>query len=319
MPARRSLTLTRTGAVRGQPMAEQHRRDMLADAERGEMHALDLMWIPLDQITQTPEELNSRQRYAPEDISELAESIRVHGITSPVLVRPITAAEAAAQSVRIQGRAYPPVYVVVAGNRRFLAAQHVGLQALPALIRAVKSEEAFLLNLTENIQRRELNNAERARAMQILANLADERGERLTLAQVQERIQKSPATISTWIRIGRCKLLREALESDRIDLGRAMALAPLARTDGLSALSELLPTATHMPREDLIARVGELASNARSHRKRRPGRTLKRTATLTERRLLEAYRLLMIVDSVTDGRERDLLHQIAVRVTNLES
>jgi hypothetical protein len=119
---------------------------MLADAQRGEMHAVDLMWRPLDQITQTPEELNSRQRYAAEDIAELAESIRVHGITSPVLVRPITAAEAAAQSVLIQGRSYPPVYVLVAGNRRLLAAQQAGLQALPALIRAVKSEQAFLLN-----------------------------------------------------------------------------------------------------------------------------------------------------------------------------
>jgi ParB/RepB/Spo0J family partition protein len=300
-------------------MREQHRRDMLADAQRGEMHAVDLMWLPLDQITQTPEELNSRQRYAAEEIAELAESIRVHGITSPILVRPITAAEAAAQSVLIQGRSYPPVYVVVAGNRRFLAAQQAGLQALPALIRAVRSEQAFLLNLTENIQRRELNNAERARAMQILANLADERGERLTLAQVQERIQKSPATISTWIRIGRCRPLREALESDRIDLGRAMALAPLARTDSLAALSELLATATQMPREDLVARVSELAGSARSHRQRRTGRTLKRTATLTERRLLEAYRLLMIVDSVTEGRERELLQQIAARVTDLKS
>jgi hypothetical protein len=113
--------------------------------------------------------------------------------------------------------------------------------------------------------------------------------------------------------------LREALESDRIDLGRAMALAPLARPDSIAALGDLLPSATQMPREDLVARVSELASSARSRRQRRPGRTLKRSATLTERRLLEAYRLLMIVDSVTDGRERELLQQIAARVADLES
>jgi len=111
------------------------------------------------------------------------------------------------------------------------AVKKIGLKALPALIRAVDAEKAFLLNLTENIQRRDLSNAERARAMQILANLADGRGERLTLAELQQRIQKSRATISTWIRIGRCAPLRDALESDRIDVGRAMALTPLARED----------------------------------------------------------------------------------------
>ena len=102
-----------------------------------------------------------------------------------------------------------------------------------------------------------------ARAMQILANLADERGERLSLAQLQERIQKSPATISTWIRIGRCAPLREALENDRIDIGRAMALAPLARDDTLPLLGELLPEAAEMHREELVARVSELAGEAR--------------------------------------------------------
>jgi hypothetical protein len=126
--------------------------------------------------------------------------------------------------------------------------------------------------------------------MQILANLADDRGERLSLAQVQERIQKSPTTISTSIRIGRCAPLREALENDRIDLGRAMALAPLARDETLPGLGELLPRAAAMPREDLVARVSQLAGEARLQRPRRQSRVLKRVATLNECRLMEAYR-----------------------------
>jgi ParB family transcriptional regulator, chromosome partitioning protein len=317
MPNRRPLTLSRTSAVREQPMRDQHRREMLADAERGESRAVDLLWIPLDQIVQTPAAFNSRQHYAEAELEELATSIRAHGITSPVLVRPITRAEAEEHAIRIQGRPYVPSYVLVAGNRRYLAAKKAGLQALPALVRAVEAEQAFLLNLTENIQRRDLSNAERARAMQILANLADDRGERLSLAQVQERIHKSPATISAWIRIGRCAPLRQALEEDRIDLGRAMALAPLTRGETLAALDELLAEAPAMPREDLVARVSQVAGEARLQRPRRRGRVVKRVATLTERRLMEAYRLLMNVDSVEDGRERDLLEQIQARLSEL--
>jgi ParB family chromosome partitioning protein len=247
----------------------------------------------------------------------LVASVRAYGITSPILVRPITRAEAETQQIVIQGRPYVPSYVLVAGNRRYLAAKRVGLLALPALIRAVEAEQAFLLNLTENIQRRDLSNADRARAMLILANLADERGERLSLAQVQERIHKSPATISTWIRIGRCAPLRLALQEDQIDLGRAMALAPLTRDETLPALEELLTEASAMPRDDLVAKVSQIAGEARAHRPRRRGRIAKRVATLTERRLIEAYRLLMNVDSVEEGPERHLLEQLQARVIEL--
>ena len=163
----------------------------------------------------------------------------------------------------------------------------------------------------------DLSNAERARAMQILANLADDRGERLSLAELQRRIQKSPATISTWIRIGRCAPLRDALENDQIDIGRAMALAPLAREETLPILGELLPEAAELHRDELVARVSELAGEARLRRPRRPGRVVKRVATINERRLMEAYRLLMNVDSVEDGPERDLLDQIQIRVAEL--
>jgi ParB family chromosome partitioning protein len=141
-------------------MRDQHRREMLADAERGEIRAIDLLWIPLDQIVRTPEALNSRQDYPDADLDELTASIRTHGITSPILVRPIKRAEAKDYAVVIQGRPYVPSYVLMAGNRRFLAAKKAGLQALPALVRALEAEQAFLLNLTENIQRRNLSNAE---------------------------------------------------------------------------------------------------------------------------------------------------------------
>ena len=72
-----------------------------------------------------------------------------------------------------------------------------------------------------------------------------------------------------------------------------------------------------MDREELVARVSEIAGEARANRPRRHGRVIKRVASVNERRLMEAYRLLMNVDSIEDGPERDLLDQIQVRVTEL--
>src|SRR4051794_37775797 len=108
MPGRRTLTLSRTAPVREQPMRDQHRREMLADAERGEIRAIDLLWIPLDQIVETPESLNSRQNYDEKDLTELVESIRANGITSPILVRPIRQLESKAHTITIQGKPFVP-------------------------------------------------------------------------------------------------------------------------------------------------------------------------------------------------------------------
>jgi hypothetical protein len=72
-----------------------------------------------------------------------------------------------------------------------------------------------------------------------------------------------------------------------------------------------------MDRAELTARVSELAGHARQQRPRRRGRVVKRVATVNERRLMEAYRLLMNIDSIDDGPERDLLDQIQVRLNEL--
>jgi hypothetical protein len=96
-----------------------------------------------------------------------------------------------------------------------------------------------------------------------------------------------------------------------------MALTPLVRDETLPILGELLPDAADMDREELVARVSELAGEARANRPRRKGRVVKRVATVNERRLMEAYRLRMNVDSMEDGPERDLLDQIQARVVEL--
>ncbi len=106
-----------------------------------------------------PLELLQRGRYQPrvdmrpESLAELAESIRSQGVVQPIVVRPI--GEPDAQGVRR--------YEIIAGERRWRAAQQAGLREIPAIVRHVADEAAIAMALIENIQRENLNPLEEAR------------------------------------------------------------------------------------------------------------------------------------------------------------
>jgi len=313
MAGRRSLTLTAPSVIRDHQMLPQHKQQMLADAERGDSRTRDLLWIQLDHIIRTPDELNSRVVYQQGDLEELAESIKENGVTTPVLVRPITREEADQHKLVINGVACVPAYALIAGNRRYLASGIAGKTHIPAMVRVAGPEQAFVLNLVENIQRRELSNKERLRAMGILANLYDqERGRCLSVTELSQRTGKSTATISTWLRIGAAAPLREALERDELDIGRAMLLTPLARPETMDALVAIVPQARDMAREELGRLVTETYREAREARPRR-----KRAASLNLRRLIDAYRLLMNVDAIGDSEESTYLKMVSDRAAEL--
>ena len=108
-----------------------------------------LVNIPLSQITEDKNQ--PRKTFNSETIKELANSIKEQGIISPIMVRP-------------KGSKY----VIIAGERRFLAAQVAGLKSIPALIRKASKNDITLLSLIENIQREDLNDIDRASALKKL-------------------------------------------------------------------------------------------------------------------------------------------------------
>jgi ParB family chromosome partitioning protein len=172
-----------------------------------------------DELANLPVDLLQRGRYQPrldmrpESLNELADSIRAQGVVQPIVVRPL-APTAAGGAQR---------YEIIAGERRWRAAQIAGLGAVPAVIRDVPDEAAIAMALIENIQREDLNPLEEARALE---RLIAEFG--LTHQQVASAVGRSRAAVTNLLRL--LELAPEVctlLEERAIDMGHARALLGL--------------------------------------------------------------------------------------------
>jgi ParB family chromosome partitioning protein len=180
-----------------------------------------------DALAKLPVELLQRGRYQPradlrnDTLGELAESIKAQGVIQPIVVRPIgpgASASAGAGGVGGEQR-----YEIIAGERRWRAAQLAGLTEVPAIIRSVPDEAAVAMALIENIQREDLNPLEEARAFE---RLIAEFG--LTHQQVAEAVGRSRAAVSNLLRlIELAPEVGELLEQRQLDMGHARALLGL--------------------------------------------------------------------------------------------
>lgn len=166
-----------------------------------------------DRLKELPVEFMSRGKYQPrrdmhpEALEDLANSIRAQGVMQPIVVRPIGIDR----------------YEIIAGERRWRAAQLAGLDVIPALIRDVSDESAMAMALIENIQREDLNAMEEAQA---LTRLQQEFG--LTQQQISEAVGKSRSTVANFMRL--TSLIAEVqklLEHGDLEMGHAKALLGL--------------------------------------------------------------------------------------------
>ncbi len=243
--------------------------------------------VGIEEIAQTPELSNSRLHYHRAALNELAASIRQHGILQPILVRP-AADQEACNGTAPNGESPQPAYVVVAGNRRLRAAQQAGLSFVPCIIRVTDADEAFVLNVVENLQRRELSGRERVRALLLLAALTNESGRTFGVREISRRTGFATGTISTWLRIHRRPMIEAALEDERLDIGRAMILVSAPDED----LPDLIERARSLSQQDLAGHVG--AVKRRAH--------VQGTSSMSadERHALSAYQALLLVEHVPE-------------------
>jgi len=150
-----------------------------------------------------------RQDMRPESLEELANSIRAQGVVQPIVVRPLSGREA---------------YEIIAGERRWRAAQLAGLQEIPAVIRDVPDEAAVAMSLIENIQRENLNPLEEARALE---RLIEEFG--MTHQRAAEAVGRSRAAVTNLLRLldlgDDVKLM---LERRELEMGHGRALLGLS-------------------------------------------------------------------------------------------
>jgi ParB family transcriptional regulator, chromosome partitioning protein len=172
-----------------------------------------------DRLANLPLDLLQRGKYQPrvdmrtETLTELADSIKSQGLVQPILVRPIGGRQPG-ESQR---------YEIIAGERRWRAAQMAGLTEIPAVIRDVPDEAAVSMSLIENIQRENLNPLEEAGA---LLRLTLEFG--MTHQAAAEAVGRSRAAVSNLLRLMElADEVKELLEQRRIEMGHARALLGL--------------------------------------------------------------------------------------------
>ena len=251
---------------------------VLSEGRRA-LHPMRVAWIAVGDIDETPPELNSRQVYDQESINELAASVREHGLLQPLCVRPTN-----------------DRYQLVFGMRRYKAAVRAGLAEVPCTIQVADDERAFLLNTLENLHQKRLSGAERVRAIERLS------ATNLGVREIGRRTGFTHATISRWLRIDRRPDLKEALELERIDVGRAMVL--VAAPD--EELASLLAEAPLMRQDELKKRVAAInvVRNV-------PARSV------DSRRIMEAMRLLSMVGLPLTDDDHALMVQVKALVDTL--
>src|SRR6266545_2516773 len=205
-----------------------------------------------------PSALQPRKDFAREALQELIDSIRQHGIIQPLIVRPATASVAAATGDA--GRRFE----LIAGERRWRAAQEIGLAEVPAIIRSANDLEVLELSLIENLQRADLNPIEEAQGYARLANEFGMRQEDVAL-----KVGRSRAAVANALRLlDLHPQVQVWLAQDLLSVGHAKVLLALKAPEEqlLAAETVLRRNATVRGTERLVAR---LLGVGRSRRKSR--------------------------------------------------
>jgi ParB family transcriptional regulator, chromosome partitioning protein len=189
---------------------------------------------PGEELARLPLDLLQKGKYQPrtdmrsESLQELADSIKAQGVIQPIVVRPV-GAPAAGESQR---------YEIIAGERRWRAAQMAGLGEIPAVIRHIPDEAAIAVALIENIQRENLNPLEEARALERLISEFE-----LTHQQAAEAVGRSRATVTNLLRLLElAPEVCERVERREIEMGHARALLPLPNRKQQAEIATVVAT-----------------------------------------------------------------------------
>jgi ParB family chromosome partitioning protein len=183
---------------------------------------------PVSDLRELPVDLLARGQYQPridmheDSLRDLAESIRQQGVVQPIVVRSIGKANGETR------------YEIVAGERRWRAAQLAGLGTVPALIRDLSDEAAVAVALIENIQREDLNPMEEARSLSLLVTQFE-----MTHAEAAEAVGRSRAAVSNLLRLlDLPEAVSRLLETGALDMGHARALLGIGSAEPMIELAQ---------------------------------------------------------------------------------
>ncbi|MDH3282169.1 MAG: ParB/RepB/Spo0J family partition protein [Gammaproteobacteria bacterium] len=200
--------------------------------EAADVHTSELKELPLDALRRG--QYQPRTRMDETSLADLAQSIKAQGVVQPIVVRELAT----------------DGYEIIAGERRWRAAQMAGLERVPVIVRRIPDEGALVISLIENIQRENLNPIEEAGG---LRRLLDEFG--LTHQQVASGIGRSRATVTNLLRLLTLNPgPRRLLEEGRIEMGHARALLGLSGSDQDLAANEVVGKALSVRQTEEMVR-----------------------------------------------------------------
>ncbi|HEX4885986.1 MAG TPA: ParB/RepB/Spo0J family partition protein [Casimicrobiaceae bacterium] len=220
--------------------------------------------VAIDRLR--PGKYQPRSRMDDASLEDLAESIREQGVVQPILVRPVDG-----------GR-----YEIIAGERRWRAAQRAGLADVPVLVKRVPDQAALALALIENIQREDLNPLEEAQG---LHRLIDEFG--LTHEAAAKAVGRSRSAVSNLLRLTQlAKPVQEYLLAHDLEMGHARALLALPAPQQTAAAARVVERRLSV--RDTERYVHELMNPADAAARRKPRATLDADTLRLENDLAEA-------------------------------
>ncbi|ATH77086.1 ParB/RepB/Spo0J family partition protein [Halomonas sp. NyZ770] len=260
-----------------------------AEAAQDDAHAERLERLPLGQLTRG--KYQPRRDIQPEALEELADSIRAQGVMQPIVVRPIG----------------PDRYEIIAGERRWRAAQLAELDVIPAVIRHVSDDVALALALIENIQRENLNAIEEALALKRLAEEFE-----LTQQQVADAVGKSRTQVANLLRLlALDPEVQTLLERGDLDMGHARALLSLNSAQQRQVAHEVV-------NQDLTVRDTEALVKKVHDTQQAPAASAKKVAKTADVARLETHlgELLGAPVSIDHGQKGK--GKVTIRYTSLE-
>ncbi len=191
--------------------------EVLEDIQQGRVDAGKASEIDVNQIRVNP--YQPRKYFDESTLKELSDSIKEHGVFTPILVRK-----------SVQG------YEIIAGERRWRASKKAGLKSIPAMIVDFTEEQMMEISILENVQREDLNPMEEAAAYQSLSNRLD-----YTQEKVAERLGKSRTHVTNMMRLLKLPAqIQELVATKKLSMGHARPLISLEEDEAIELAQQII-------------------------------------------------------------------------------
>ena len=230
------MTVKKRGLAKGRGL------DALLGSIQKEKLQLEAQSLDHGQLKQIDVHLLKRGEYQPrryineQDLQELAASIEKHGVMQPIVIRPI------------EDEKY--LYEIIAGERRWRAAQLAGLTEVPAIVRDLTDQVAIALALIENIQRQDLNPIDQAMALQ---RFHDEFG--LSHQEIADTVGKARTTVSNLLRLlTLAEPVKDFMQQSLLDMGHARAILTLKAKDQLKVAEYVIEKSLSVRQTEQLVR-----------------------------------------------------------------